>query len=182
MDISNNFFIKKFMKGVFNKPPALPQNNSSWDPEIVLNYLKTLRPPLSLIVLWQKLCILLLLISAQGGQTLHLMSVSDITFSDSLAIISFPVLLKQSRPDYHQAGITLKTYTEDEFLCVVRVLKEYLELTKDLRGDENRLFITTQPPFKAAACGTIVTLLFYLILHVHGIKRSLYRFLLTRLD
>ena len=38
MDISNNFFIKKFMKGVFNKRPALPQYNSSWDPEIVLNY------------------------------------------------------------------------------------------------------------------------------------------------
>ena len=50
-----------------NKRPALPKYNSSWDPEIVLNYLKSLHQPLPLIVLSQKLCILLLLISAHQG-------------------------------------------------------------------------------------------------------------------
>ena len=155
MDIGNNFFVKKFMKGVFNKRPALPKYSSSWDPEIVLNYLKSLHQPLPLIVLSQKLCVLLLLISAQRGQALHLMSISDIEFSDSKAVISFPVLLKQSRPDYHQSGITLKTYTGDKNLCIIRVLREYLERTKDLRGEESRLLITTQPPYKAVARGTI---------------------------
>lgn len=157
MDIGNNYLVKKFMKGVFNKRPALPKYNSSWDPDVVLTYLKSLKSDLPLIVLSQKLCILLSLLTGQRGQSIHLLQVSDIKFLelDTRVEVSFSTLLKQSRPGYHQTNIVLEVYPSDNRICVVSVLKEYLNRTVSLRGNETKLLITTQPPFKGVARGTI---------------------------
>ena len=42
VDIGNSVLVKKFMRGVFNKRPALPKYRTTWNPDIVLNYLSSL--------------------------------------------------------------------------------------------------------------------------------------------
>ena len=63
--------IKKFMKGVFNLRPQLPRYSTTWDVNIVLEFLKKWAPAgsLSLKQLSLKTDLLLLLLSSQRGQT-----------------------------------------------------------------------------------------------------------------
>ena len=46
-------------------------------------------------------------------------------------------------------------YAADICLCVVDVMKEYLERTKPLRGDITSLFVTYVKPYKTASKDTI---------------------------
>ena len=42
VDIGSSVLVKKFMRGVFNKRPALPKYRTTWNPDIVFNYLSSL--------------------------------------------------------------------------------------------------------------------------------------------
>ena len=63
-----------FMKGIFNERPALPKYDITWDVNIVLHYLKSLSPvsTIPIMLLSHKLVMLLILLSGQHGQTVHL--------------------------------------------------------------------------------------------------------------
>ena len=63
--------VKQFLKGVFQKKPTLPRYSVTWDPAILLSYLKTLSPvkELTLKMLTHKTVALLGLLSAQRCQT-----------------------------------------------------------------------------------------------------------------
>ena len=64
------------MKGVYELQTPMPRYQHTWNVLIVLNYFKTLEQneDLSLKDLTKKLCALLLLITAQRVQTLHISS------------------------------------------------------------------------------------------------------------
>ena len=47
--IGNSVLVKKFMRGVFNKRPALPKYGSVWNPGVVLSYLTGLGANVTLI-------------------------------------------------------------------------------------------------------------------------------------
>ena len=81
VDIGNSVLVKKFMRGVFNKRPALPKYRTIWNPDIVLNYLSSLSSNLTLLQLSQKVCMLLLLLTGQRGQSIHLLKVEALNFS-----------------------------------------------------------------------------------------------------
>ena len=49
IDIGNSILVKKFMRGVFNKQPALSKYGITWNPDIVLNYLLSLNSKLTLL-------------------------------------------------------------------------------------------------------------------------------------
>ncbi|MEW8548281.1 MAG: tyrosine-type recombinase/integrase, partial [Candidatus Thiodiazotropha sp.] len=155
IDIGNSVLVKKFMKGVFNKRPALPKYSSTWNPDIVLSYLTLLGSNITLLQLSQKVCMLLLLLTGQRGQSIHLLKLSDICINDTGIEIQFSNILKHTKPGRHQGPIMLKAFVENRSICIVSCLREYIKRTEALRGTENRLFITTQPPFKAVARATI---------------------------
>ena len=73
----------RFLKGVFQLHPALPRNEITWDPDIVLHYLRRQAPvkTLSLKSLTIKLATLMALLSGQRAQTLHLLDIRNITLS-----------------------------------------------------------------------------------------------------
>ena len=83
--IGKHRLVTRFLSAVFNERPALPRNTITWDVEIVLNYLRSLSPVrrLSVPILTRKLVMLLLLLSGQRGQTVHLFDVKnmDLTYS-----------------------------------------------------------------------------------------------------
>ena len=63
--------VSRFMSGLFSQKPALPRYTKTWNPQIVLNYLKTFPAvdSMSLKQLTLKLLMLMALLSAQRTQT-----------------------------------------------------------------------------------------------------------------
>ena len=100
MSIGNHPLVVRFLKGVFNLRPPVPRYKEVWDVSTVLRFLKTLSPvsSLSLKNLSLKLVMLLSLVTAQRGQTLHLLDVNLMSTYDSSIVFAFNKPLKQSTP------------------------------------------------------------------------------------
>ena len=143
-DTGKSVLVKKFMRGVFNKRPALPKYRTTWNPDIVLNYLSSLSSNLTLLQLSQKVCMLLILLT---GQSIHLLKVEDVIFHEDSLELQFSVVLTHTRPGVHQDNIRFQSYIQNKSLCIVLLLHEYIVRTSNLRGQETQLFISTQAPF-----------------------------------
>ena len=110
IEIGNSVFVKKCMRGVFNKRPALHKYRTAWNPDIVLNYLSSLSANLTLLQLSQNVCMLLLLLTGQRGQSIHLLEVEDGIFHEESLELQFSVVLKHIRPGVHQDNISFQSY------------------------------------------------------------------------
>ena len=53
---------------------------TTWNPDKVLNYLSSLGSDLTLLQLSQKVCMLLLLLTGQRGQSIHKLKVEGVKF------------------------------------------------------------------------------------------------------
>lgn len=149
--------VKQFLKGVFQEKPTLPRYSVTWDPAILLLYLKTLSPvkELTLKMLTYKTVVLLGLLSAQRCQTLFFLDIRNMVINSSTVKISIGDKLKQTKPGKHVHELEFPAYPTDICLCIVDVMKEYLERNKPLRGDITSLFVTYVKPYKAASKDTI---------------------------
>ena len=144
-NFSSHYLIQKFMKGVYNLKPSLPRYGSIWDVKIVLTFIEKMAD-LTLLELSAKLSMLFLLVTAQRSQMLHLIETKDIEFQDNfkVCVIRTNHILKQTRPGYHLQDIVLHSYNNEK-LCVVETLREYLRHTEGLRTTETKLLISTTP-------------------------------------
>ena len=109
---------------------------------------------LSLKDLYFKFLMLLLLVSGQRGQTIHMLDLNHMTVSDNGFTFVIVNHLKQSRPGYHNPQLKLVPF-EDSSLCVVTTCKEYLKRTKPLRGNQSKLFISYAKAFKEVSRDTL---------------------------
>ena len=155
--IGKHPMVSRFMKAVFNHRPALPRYECTWDPDIVLKYMKTMgkNNEMSLINLSRKLTVLMLLQSGQRGQTIMNFEVDNMNLQHSFVTFRIGKLLKTSRPNHHTSEVKFKAYAPDRRLCVVTALKTYLKRTLDNRGSVQQLLLTTKPPYRAASRDTI---------------------------
>ena len=144
------------MKGIFQEKPPKPKYTEIWDVTIVLSYLQSLSSvdKLSLKKLTLKLVVLILLVSGQRGQTVHLLSIDHMVSVNSCYTFHIVDHLKQSRPGVKNPLVELRPF-EDKTLCVVTTLKEYLTRTQSLRGLESQLFISYNRPFRRVSRETI---------------------------
>ena len=88
-----------------------------------------------------KFLTLLLLVSGQRGQTIHMLDLNDMIVSDNCFTFVIVNHLEQSRPGYHNPQRKLVRF-DDTSLCAVATCKEYLKRTKSLRGNQSKLFIS----------------------------------------
>lgn len=155
-DITVNDCIKRFFKGVYRLKPPAPKYNTTWDPNLVLNYLASYFPnhSISLKDLSFKTTTLLALASAQRIQTLSLILINNISFSTDKIQIKIDELIKTSRPGSYQPLIVLPYIKERPEVCPALALKSYVDRTKDLRK-ENNLFISYQKPHKKVVAQTL---------------------------
>ena len=144
------------MKGIFQEKPPRPKYTEIWDVFIVLSYFQSLSPvdKLPMKELTLKLLVLLLLVSGQRGQTVHLLSIDHMVSVNNYYTFQIVDHLKQSRPGVKNPLVELRP-SKDETLCVVTTLKEYLTRTKSLRGSEGYLFISYHRPIKRVSRDTI---------------------------
>ena len=178
--IGNTPIIKRFMKGIFELRPPLPRYEVIWDVNIVLEFLKNFNSndsPLS--VLTYKLVTLLALTTAQRAQTLHLLNIKNINFENDEVIIPIPELLKQSNKDRYKFSLRLIPNSDDENICVVNTLKEYLNKTSSIRGNESKLFISFVKPYKSVSRNTVSRWI-KTVLNEAGIDTSVFKAHSTR--
>ena len=144
--IGSNPIISRFTTIIFKINPPAPRYKATWDPHIVLNYLSSLGTGdnLTLKLLSMKLLMLTALVSAQRGQSLHMLDIRFMKEGETQFDFLLPEHIKQSRPRYKPPSVMLKAYPTDKTLCVVSHMKEYLRRTKPLRGDSTKLYETPQ--------------------------------------
>ena len=151
IEIGNSVLVKKCMRGIINKQPAFPKYRKTWNPDIVLNYLSSYSSNLTLLQLSQKNVYAAFTPNRSKGT----FKVEDVIFHEDSLELQFSVVLKYTRPGVHQDNIRFQSFIKNKSLCIVSLLREYIDRTSSLRGQETQLFISTQAPFKGVARATI---------------------------
>lgn len=157
IDLGSDPSISRFFKGVFKNRPPKPKYDTTWNTEAVLNWAEALGPlkALDLKSLTFKLVSLLALATAHRVQTLSLIKLSDMIISKTNIIIKVSDQIKTSRVGVAQPSFSLPFFKERKGACVATVLLKYIERTKDLRGNEDYLFITFKRPYHRATSQSI---------------------------
>jgi len=160
-DFGNLDCVKRFIKGAFEQNPSFPMKSmtGSWDPHQVLTFVEPWVPheSLSLKELTLKLTMLLALLSGQRAQTIHCLDIKSMEISKNKCTFYVTKLLKHSRKSHHQEPLEFLAFKDNPSLCIVSILKEYLERTQSLRThlNESRLFISYQAPHKPVSRDTV---------------------------
>lgn len=149
--------IIRYMKGIFNLRPSGSKYTEIWPVSKVLLYMQKLSPvkDLSLKLLTYKLAMLIALTLASRTQSIHLLSIENMSKCYDTYTLHYSGLLKQSRPGYTNPVAELKAYPIDRRLCVIFALKEYLKRTEFLRQGKTCLFISYIKPHKAVSRDTV---------------------------
>ena len=106
--------IKKFVCGAFNARPQLPRYTSTWDVNIVFNYLRGVAPSksLSLKQLTLKTAALLLLLSSHRGQTIMNFKIgSKMELRNNSVCFHIDDLFKTSKPGHHISPISYRHFS-----------------------------------------------------------------------
>ena len=161
LDNCDNFgthpLVTRFMKGIYELIKPKPKYNQICDVSQVLDYFKTLYPleNLSLKELTQKTVMLLLLVTCQRRQFIHLLSLNGIQLTFQTAYLSLDEHTKRSRPNNVTSAVTTTEFTPDSRICPLTALKAYMKKTETLRNGENKLFTSLIKPNKVVSRDTI---------------------------
>lgn len=156
LPVGQHPLVKRFLRGVFNIKPCLPRYGTTWDVNIVLEYLSLLEnESLSLPDMTSKLTMLLTLVSGQRCQSLACLDIRDMYIEDDCIVFRFNVLLKQTRPFFQVAPLVLRKFSDSPPLCVYSLLKLYLKTTSDIRGDTTKLLLMIRKPHYAVTSQTV---------------------------
>jgi hypothetical protein len=110
---------------------------------------------LNLKELTLKLVMLMALVSAQRGQTLHSLRTDKMTLHKSYALFEISNVLKTTRPGTGTPTLKFKAYAPDRRLCVLTYLNEYKRRTRKLRKNTKQLFISYRKPHAKISRATI---------------------------
>ena len=165
--------VTRLLKGVKLNRPSLPRYTCTWDPNLVLNHLKeannATRKELTL-----NLTMLLALVTGQRAQTLHALKINEMEIGDDEAVFTISKPLKTRGP-----GETIHLYKfENEKLCVVSLLHQYLSMTKGVSRDDN-LLISFIRPYKKVTCDTIRRWLL-VVMEESGVNTAIFKAHSTR--
>lgn len=140
-----HFTVCRIMKGVYRKRPQISRYQFTWDINLILELLKSWGPNkfLKLQRLTKKLAALMLITSCQRVQTLAKLKISDLFWNKDKSTGTFRLseLLKHSRRGT-LGVVTFRQFVQDQRLCVVHTLKEYLFRTRGLRKKIDYLFVS----------------------------------------
>lgn len=161
-NIGSNDYITRFLKGVYKKKPCFPRYQSTWDTNVVLDYVSNLYPhdDLSLGQLTKKLVTLLALSTAQRVQTLSLIKLCNVTFNESHVTIIEDDLIKTSAPGKQLPRLIIPFFPNKPEICPAKTLVSYIDATKLLRSNLNadRLILTTTSQYSTCFLNTRYTM------------------------
>lgn len=150
--IGEHKLIVDFMKGVSRLRPPRPRYDFTWNPDLVLKFLKGWTE-FSLKIVTLKSIALLALCTGQRVQTLCSIKLNDIVWEETIQI-RLSSILKTTIVNRSNPVLFVPPY-HDKSLCPVTILKMYRDMTKSLRGNELQLFISFCKPHKAVTSQSV---------------------------
>lgn len=156
---SNDERVSRFVRGVFRMKPSFPRYLSTWDPNLVLDFVSKSYPKegLSLDVLTKKMVALLALSTGQRVQTRSMIRLNNINLNNTNIDIVITDLIKTSAPGHQMPRMTIPYFSHREQICPAKTLRSYIEKTqvyRNLLNTEN-LILTTRKPIHNACASTI---------------------------
>ena len=155
--------------------PPIPRYSSTWDVQIILNYLESCGQSenLSLKLLTLKTVFLLAITRPSRSADLSQLNISRMRLpSDGVAFVP-DSLAKQSRQGKPLGEFFFPSFSSNTTLCPAYTLRLYLDKTMLLRKEETRLFVSFVKPHKAVASSTIARWL-RMKLELSGIDSSIF--------
>ena len=143
---------------MFKDRPTFPRITVTCDIKYVLDYVekRSISSETSLELTSKILATMMCLLSRQRSQTLASLFTDCMHLNNSGCVFYISKLLKTSRPKFHHQPIEIKAYPHDVSLCVVALIKLYLDKTAALRHDQNSMFfIRYAPPDKPVSSRTL---------------------------
>lgn len=147
-DFGKHPIISRVLAGIFRNRPSLPKYTTTYDPAKVLSFLKTiptwkissegLSTPVNLKLLTLKVTTLLAFASGHRSQSLSFLSLDHMDLKPGLQVVLYiPKMVKNTTPTFHPDPIILPAFREDESLCPVRNIIEYIKATSLKRKSRN---------------------------------------------
>lgn len=155
--VSENYNVRRFLKGTYNMKPNIPKYDSTWDPQIVLTHFsnQSRNENLELKELSKKLVTLLAVITAHRMQTFSLIEIDNIEMQTKGIIIKIPEKIKTSGLNKIQPTLVVPYFLDNCKVCAASTLVEYINRTREIRGSIQRLFISLKKPYKAVSSQTL---------------------------
>ena len=157
-DISQHPLIQRFFKGAFNiRPPPTPQQHT-WDVNTLLTHIQRMpsNEELNLKDLTLKLVALLMLLASSRVHYIHSFSIRAMAMDKDTCTFYPTIHLKHSRPSFPGDPITYTRFPDDNNLCVINCLTEYINRRHSLVDDKvSQLLITHRKPYHAAHKDTV---------------------------
>ncbi|KAL7292896.1 hypothetical protein TKK_0013566 [Trichogramma kaykai] len=149
--------MRRFFKGLAKLRPSRPKYDVTWDPKIALDYYSKLgkKKQLSLQDLTQKLICLLALVTGHRMQTFSLIQVENISISKKQIEIKIPDSIKTSGRGKLQPVLIIPFGIRNKNICVATTIQDYLEITRESRGEIKSLFISCKRPIRAVSTQTL---------------------------
>ena len=171
--------VSQMMKGIFKLRPTLPKYVVTYDPDIILNYMKTLsdNASLSLELLTKKMVVLLCLLSGQRSQSIHALQINYMKFSNNKYICYIPKVMNTTKPGKHIDPLEFEKFPYNSKLCVVSCIDEYINRTNPIRDKmekrSEQLILSYAPPHDTVGSATIARYA-KLFLHLSGIDVTVF--------
>ena len=122
--IGTHPLVSRFMRGIYKCNPPTPRYQTTWNVQTVLTYLSSQDSveKLDLKSLTLKLLMLIALVSAQRGQSIHMLDTACMKVTVSSYEFSLPEHVKQSRPNFKTPSVKYLRRTPSTKLCVCIVI------------------------------------------------------------
>ena len=166
--------VSRLLTSVFELRPALPKYQSIWDISVILNVLECWPiQNISLKHLSLKLTMLLALATSQRVQTLHALTISNMTLRVNECVFVVDSVLKATKPGKHLTNIQIHAFADNKNLCPVEHLKQYLDKISVIRGLHTQLLLSYQKPHRPVSTDTIARCI-KVVLTEAGINTSVF--------
>ncbi|XP_044581549.1 uncharacterized protein LOC123263077 [Cotesia glomerata] len=156
-DLSKDDLISRFFKGVFKKRPATPKYSTTWNTEQVLEYIENQNTieNQTLKQVSEIATTLLVLITAHRLQTIFLIDIDNISQGSSGLQIKIPELIKTSKLGKNQPILIVPFFKQRQKVCVASIILYYLKITRSIRAENKKLFLSTVKPHNLVTAQTI---------------------------
>uniref|UniRef100_A0A1X7TH61 Core-binding (CB) domain-containing protein n=1 Tax=Amphimedon queenslandica TaxID=400682 RepID=A0A1X7TH61_AMPQE len=148
VSIGQHPLVSRLLKGAFQSRPPLPRYQGTWDVSVVLHHIgeHQLDGSITLKQLSLRIVMLLALTRPSRSADISKLNLRGYRNTPEGAAFTLTALAKQSRPGRSIKDFFFLRFTENERLCPVKSLTLYIERTKELRGNNDQLFISFIKP------------------------------------
>ena len=132
-EFGKHSIIAGMLKGIFKNRLVLPRYMVTYDPDLVLNFLKSLPCWNNITFKWLtfKTVTVLALLSGHRCESLNSLTLAHIV------VFYIPKVIKNSTRSFHPQPIELRACNKGESIFSVRTIVEYIKATEKIRKSEN---------------------------------------------